>query len=241
LSPPDRGVEALIAGVKVGDRVAGEALVTSMKPLVAGLARRFDGRVPRSDLEQAGMVGLLQAARSFDPEQGTPFGGYATPFVVGEMLACVRQLTAPVKVPRSVADNQRAVTAAIEELTAALGRSPTVPEIGDCTKLDQDAVLEALRLRMAATTVALDEVDEGRLGLSDEAIVRVEDRLDLGSRLDRLDPRSRRVIVMRFGLELSQREIAERLGISQMHVSRLMRAGLALLASDDPPPDPGRF
>ena len=241
MSPPDRGVEALIAGVKVGDKAAGEALVTSMKPLVAGLARRFDGRVPRSDLEQAGMVGLLQAARSFDPEQGTPFGGYATPFVVGEMLACVRQLTAPVKVPRSVADNQRAVTAAIEELTAALGRSPTVPEIGDCTKLDQDAVLEALRLRMAATTVALDEVDEGRLGLSDEAIVRVEDRLDLGSRLDRLDPRSRRVIVMRFGLELSQREIAERLGISQMHVSRLMRAGLALLASDDPPPDPGRF
>ena len=102
-----------------------------MTPLVAGLARRFEGRVPRSDLEQAGMVGLLQAARSFDPEQGTPFGGYATPFVMGEMLACVRQLTAPVKVPRSVADNQRAVTAAIEQLTAVLGRSPTVPEIGE--------------------------------------------------------------------------------------------------------------
>jgi RNA polymerase sigma-B factor len=239
LSPPDRGVDALIAGVKVGDKVAGEALVTVMTPLVTGLARRFDGRVPRSDLEQAGMVGLLQAARSFEPEQGTPFGGYATPFVMGEMLACIRQLTAPVKVPRSVADNQRAVAAAIEELTAALGRSPTVPEIGDCAKLDQDAVLEALRLRMAATAVALDEVEEQRLGLPDEAIGRVEDRLDLGARLDRLDARSRRVIVMRFGLELSQREIAERLGISQMHVSRLMRAGLAALASDDPPADPG--
>jgi RNA polymerase sigma-B factor len=157
---------------------------------------------------------------------------------MGEMLACVRQLTAPVKVPRSVADNQRAVSAAIEQLTTVLGRSPTVPEIGDCTKLDQDAVLEALRLRMAANPVALDEVEERRLGLPDEAIRRVEDRLDLGARLDRLDARSRRVIVMRFGLELSQREIAERLGISQMHVSRLMRAGLSVLASDDPPADP---
>src|ERR1043165_5408259 len=119
-----------------------------MTPLVAGLARRFEGRVPRSDLEQAGMVGLLQAARSFDPEQGTPFGGYATPFVVGEMLACVRQLAAPVKVPRSVAENQRTVAAAIEELTAALGRSPTVSEIGTCAGLDPDTVLEALRLRL---------------------------------------------------------------------------------------------
>jgi RNA polymerase sigma-B factor len=239
LSSPDRGVEALIAGVKVGDKAAGEALVAAMTPLVAGLARRFDGRVPRSDLEQAGMVGLLQAARSFDPEQGTPFGGYATPFVMGEMLGCVRQLIAPVKVPRSVAVKQRAVTAAIEDLTATLGRSPTVPEIGDRTELDQDAVLEALRLRMAATAVALDEVEERRLGLPDAAIARVEDRLDLGARLDRLDARSRRVIAMRFGLELSQREIAARLGISQMHVSRLIRSGLALLASDDPPADPG--
>ena len=238
MSSPERGVEGLIAAVKAGDDEAGAALVTAMTPLVAGLARRFEGRVPRSDLEQAGMVGLLQAARSFDPEQGTPFGGYATPFVVGEMLACVRQLAAPVKVPRSVAESQRSVAVAIEELTAALGRSPTVPEIGECAELDPDTVLEALRLRLAATAVALDDVEEQRLGSADEAIARVEDRLDLGARLDRLDARSRRVIVMRFGLELSQREIAARLGISQMHVSRLMRAGLAKLA--DEPPDQGR-
>jgi RNA polymerase sigma-B factor len=235
LSSPKRGVEGLIAAVKAGDDKAGAALVTAMTPLVAGLARRFEGRVPRSDLEQAGMVGLLQAARSFDSEQGTPFGGYATPFVVGEMLACVRQLAAPVKVPRSVAENQRTVARAIEELTAALGRSPTVVEIGECSQLDPDTVLEALRLRLAATAVPLDEVDEQRLGSADEAMSRLEDRLDLGARLDQLDARSRRVIVMRFGLELSQREIAARLGISQMHVSRLMRSGLADLASDDAP------
>ena len=236
LSSAERGVEGLIAAVKAGDNEAGEALVTAMTPLVAGLARRFEGRVPRSDLEQAGMVGMLQAAHSFDPEQGTPFGGYATPFVVGEMLACVRQLATPVKVPRSLAETQHTVAAAIEELTATLGRSPTVREIGECAGLDPDTVLEALRLRLAATGVPLDEVDERRLGSADEALARVENRLDLGTRLDRLDARSRRVIVMRFGLELSQREIAARLGISQMHVSRLIRAGLAELASDDPSP-----
>ena len=230
LSSAERGVEGLIAAVKAGDNHAGEALVTAMTPLVAGLARRFEGRVSRSDLEQAGMVGVLQAAHSFDPAQGTPFGGYATPFVVGEMLACVRQLATPVKVPRSLAETQRTVAVAIEELTAAHGRSPTVREIGECTGLDHDTVLEALRLRLAATGVPLDEVDERRLGSADEALARVENRLD------RLDARSRRVIVMRFGLELSQREIAARLGVSQMHVSRLIRAGLAELASDDPPP-----
>jgi RNA polymerase sigma-B factor len=239
LSSPERGVEDLVAGVQAGDDDAGAALVSAMTPLVAGLAKRFAGRVPRSDLEQAGMVGLLQAAQSFDPERGTPFGGYATPFVVGEMLSCVRQLAAPVKVPRSVAENQRAVAAAIEELTAQQGKSPTVPEIGAFADLDPDSVLEALRLRLAATAVTLDEVEEQRLGAADEAISRVEDRLDLGARLDRLDARSRRVIVMRFGLELSQREIAARLNISQMHVSRLMRAGLAQLATDDRP-DQGR-
>jgi DNA-directed RNA polymerase specialized sigma subunit len=79
LSSPERGVEGLIAAVKAGDDVAVAALVAAMTPLVAGLARRFEGRVSRSDLEQAGMVGLLQAARSFDPGQGTPFGGYAMP------------------------------------------------------------------------------------------------------------------------------------------------------------------
>jgi RNA polymerase sigma-B factor len=233
VSSPEADVEQLLARIRTGDEAAGADLVTTMTPLVTGLARRFDGRVPRADLEQAGMVGLLRAARSFDPRQATPFGGYATPFVVGEMLACVRQLAAPVKVPRSLAERQKAVSTAIEELTLSLGRSPTVPEIAERAALEQEEVLEALRVRLASTAVALDEVDEQRLGRPDEALSSVEDRLDLGARLDRLDPRSRRVIVLRFGLELSQREIAARLGISQMHVSRLLRAGLAAL-SDAP-------
>src|SRR5947209_19595330 len=100
-----------------------------MRPLVSAMASRFAGRVPRSDLEQAGMVGVLHAARGFDPDQGTPFGGYAASFVMGEMLSCVRQLAAPVRVPRSVAEAERAVNKAIEELTTRDGRSPTPGEI----------------------------------------------------------------------------------------------------------------
>ena len=119
------------------------------------MARRFEGRVPRADLEQAGVIGLLRAARSFDPVQGTPFGGYAAPFVMGEMLACVRQQATPVRVPRSVADDERTVTAAIDALTGDLGRSPTVDEIASRSELGQDAVLDALRLRLAARPVPL--------------------------------------------------------------------------------------
>jgi RNA polymerase sigma-B factor len=228
-------VERLVAAAREGDAAAGERLVAAMRPLVEGMARRFEGRVPRSDLEQAGVVGLLRAARSFDPALGTPFGGYAAPFVTGEMLGCIRQLATPVRIPRSMAENRRKTAAAIEQLTGALERSPTVAEIGRHASLDEDAVLDSLRLRMALTPVALDDLDE--LGLSDDAIRRAEQRLDLGARMGRLDARSRTVVMLRFGLELSQREIAARLDISQMHVSRLLRAALATLSADEPASD----
>ncbi|HEY0388381.1 MAG TPA: sigma-70 family RNA polymerase sigma factor [Gaiellales bacterium] len=224
--------ERLAVRAAAGDEHAGQELVATMRPLVSAMAARFAGRVPRSDLEQAGMVGVLHAARGFDPSQGTPFGGYAAPFVMGEMLSCVRQLASPVRVPRSVADAERAVTRAMEELTARDRRSPTPDEIATHAGLDADAVLEALRARVASTAVPLDEPGVEQASTPDPALQEVEQRLDLGARLDRLDRRSRTAVVLRFGLELSQREIAERLGISQMHVSRLLRAAMATLADD---------
>jgi RNA polymerase sigma-B factor len=231
VSTPD-AVAMLAARVAQGDEVAGRELVEAMRPLVSAMAARFSGRVPRADLEQAGMVGVLHAARGFDAAQGTPFGGYAAPFVMGEMLACVRQLAAPVRVPRSVAEAERAVNRAIEELTARGGQSPTVPELARHTGLEPDAVLEALRARLASTAVALDEVGDEHPALPDDALRGVEQRLDLGARLEQLDARSRELVVLRFGLELSQREIAARLGISQMQVSRLLRAAMTTLAQD---------
>src|SRR3954463_8204582 len=110
--------ELLAGRVARGDDAAAEDLVEAMRPLVASMATRFQGRGPRSDLEQAGVVGLLRAAATFDAERGTPFGGYAAPFVMGEMLACVRQQSAPVRVPRSVTENERAVAASVDLLTA---------------------------------------------------------------------------------------------------------------------------
>jgi RNA polymerase sigma-B factor len=225
---PDRaGALAVLAAS--GDQAAADHLVEEMRPLVASLARRFEGRVPRADLEQAGMVGLLVAARRFDPGHGTPFGAYATPFVVGEMLACVRQLASPVRMPRRVAERARNLERAVDRLTAQLGRSPTVSELSESTGLPEDEVVDALRARMAARAVPLGEAVEAEMALDDEALRTAEERLDLGAKLDRLDARSKGLLALRFGLGLSQREIAKRAGISQMHVSRLLRAALAEL------------
>jgi RNA polymerase sigma-B factor len=232
--PPADVPEILAVRVARGDDTAAEQLVTAMAPLLTGMARRFEGRVPRADLEQAGAIGLLRAARSFDPGQGTPFGGYAAPFVMGEMLGCVR-LATPVRVPRAVADDERRVTAAVDDLAHREPRGPTVSEIAEHAGLDEDAVLEVLRARRAATPVPLDDVAVDSTGTEEDEMQLVEERLALGSRLERLDRRSRTVIVLRFGLELSQREIADRLGISQMHVSRLLRAALSELEDADGP------
>jgi RNA polymerase sigma-B factor len=232
---PAEAPEILAVRVARGDDAAAEQLVAAMGPLLTGMARRFEGRVPRADLEQAGAIGLLRAARSFDPEQGTPFGGYAAPFVMGEMLSCVRQLATPVRVPRGVADDERRVTDAVDDLVRRGQRGPTVDEIAEHTGLDEDAVLEVLRARRAASPVPLEEVSLTAAGIEDDEMRQVEERLALGSRLQQLDRRSRTVIVLRFGLELSQREIADRLGISQMHVSRLLRAALADLEDSDGP------
>jgi RNA polymerase sigma-B factor len=200
-----------------------------MRPLISSLARRFEGRVPRADLEQAGVVGLLVAARRFDPQQGTPFVAYATPFAVGEMLACVRQLAAPVRMPRRIAERGRDVERAVDRLTARLGRSPTVSEMAAATRLSEEEVVDALRARMAARAVPLIDAEAAELALDDKALRTAEERLDLGAKLDRLDARSKHLVALRFGVGLSQREIAERVGISQMHVSRLLRAALAEL------------
>jgi RNA polymerase sigma-B factor len=131
-----------------------------------------------------------------------------------------------------VAENERAVAATVDLLTSEHGRSPTVAEIAERAQLDEEAVLDALRASMAARPVSLDEIEPERFGETDETLEAVERRLELGTRLDRLDRRSRVVLVLRFGMELSQREIAERLGISQMHVSRLLRAAMAEIADE---------
>jgi RNA polymerase sigma-B factor len=217
-----------------GDDAAKAELLERMGPLVGRLAARLaSARVPRQDLEQAGMVGVLAAVDGFDPDRGAAFEPYAMRYALGEMRALARSASA-VHVSRTGRDLAAAVEAAAAELTAESGRPPTVDRIAERAGLDEEQVVIGLRARhgIAPPRPGEDEVLEAHGGW-DDAIERVERRLDVGRRLEGLDPRSQQIVAMRFGLELSQTEIAARLGISQMHVSRLLRAALEQLWGDD--------
>ena len=193
-------------------------------PMLSGLARRFEGRSAREDLEQAGVVGLLAALPGYDPSRGTAFASYAAPFAVGEMLAVLRG-SAPVHVSRTGRELAATVEAAADAVTAEHGRTPSPDEIAAAAGLDEEEVVMGLAARRALAPPAPEGVTEDAAE-ADDAIATLEARLDVGDLLRALDRRSQAVLVMRFGLELSQAEIGERLGVSQMHVSRLLRAAL---------------
>jgi RNA polymerase sigma-B factor len=219
--------DALVARAAAGDAGARAELVERLAPLVARLARRLEGRVPREDLEQAGMVGVLSAIPGYDPGRGAAFATYAAPFAIGEMLAVLRA-SAAVHVSRTGRDLAATVEAAADALTAAHGRAPSPGEIAAAAGLDEEEVVTGLAARRALAPPAPDTVIEDAGGTED-AVEALEARLAVGDLLGELDARSQAILVMRFGLELSQAEIGERLGISQMHVSRLLRAALAEL------------
>jgi RNA polymerase sigma-B factor len=224
LAPEATGLLALRA--RDGDAAAREALVERLAALIAALAGRFERLVPRADLEQAGMVGVLAAVRGVEPDRAGSFEPYAARFAIGEMLACVRQAASPVSVPRSVREAARAVEAAIAEAQARGAPSPTIAELARTTRLDEERVVEALQLRRALHPVPADDAAVEDVPDEHRAIELADERLDLGAHLAALDVRSRRILALRFGLGLTQSEIAEQVGISQMHVSRLLRAAL---------------
>jgi RNA polymerase sigma-B factor len=213
-----------------GDAEAQTVLVERMQPLLAGVARRFLGVAPESDLLQSGTLGLLLALPAYDPAQG-PFEPYATPFVVGEMASCARESMSGVRLPRGVRTDGRQVEEAVEELTGQLGRSPTVPELAQATGLDGERVVDVLRARRLSRVEPVAEFPDAAVAVDDPALQAAESRAELGPLVERLDTRQRAVVALRFGAGMSQREIAAELGISQMHVSRLLRAALELLSA----------
>jgi RNA polymerase sigma-B factor len=200
--------------------------------------RLASDRLPREDLEQAGVLGVLGALDGFDPARGAEFEAYATRYALGEMLALGRQAAA-VHVSRTGRDLAATVEATADALTAETGEAPTVADIAERAGIDEEQVVTGLRARRALAPPRLGEHEllEAHGGYED-AIERVEQRLDVGRRLRSLDERSQIVVALRFGLELSQAEIGERLGISQMHVSRLLRAALEELWGEDDAPGP---
>ena len=212
-------------------------LVESHLPLVEYLARRFAGRgEPLDDLIQVGTIGLIKAVDRFDTERGVEFSTYATPTVVGEIKRHFRDKGWTVRVPRRLQELRASLSSATAQLTQDLGRSPTVAELASHLGVGEEEVLEGLESANAYAAVSLEATDDAdgqsvldTLGGVDEALEGVEYRESLKPLLDSLPERERRILVLRFFGNMTQSQIAAELGISQMHVSRLLARTLSQL------------
>ena len=220
------------------DRGLRNRLIEEHAGLARALARRFANRSePLDDLEQVAILGVLKAIERYDPERGTPFGAFAVPTVVGELRRHFRDRGWMVRVPRRVQDLHLRIGAVVAELSQQLGRSPTAREIADAAGVRDEDVLEALdagnRYRPNSLDLAPTGVDaDARLGRSDVELGSVEDRAALLQLLRRLPEREQRVMYMRYFEDMTQAEIAEAIGVSQMHVSRLLTRSLDRLNTD---------
>lgn len=212
------------------DRRARDELVERMLPLARSLARRYQNKgEPLDDLEQVACVGLIKAIDRFDLDRDVRFATFAVPTIAGEIKRHFRDRGWMMRVPRDVQELSARLTRARERLTHDLGRSPTVSELCTAVKSSEEQVLEALMAGDAYRTLSLDEpaVDGTgpleSLGSDDIEFARTEDRILLNEGFDELAPREREILRLRFFVGLTQREIADEVGISQMHVSRLIR------------------
>ena len=224
-----------------GDAGARDELIERHLPLVRSLARRYAGRGESlEDIEQVGAIGLIKAIDRFDLSRDVSLATYATPNVVGEIKRHFRDKGWAIRVPRALQELNASMSGAIEGLTARLARSPTIGEIGRELKTTPEQVLEAMEVGTAYATVSLsthptgdDELDPlETIGTEDENFDRSEDRAALAPALEALPMREREILRMRFEEGLPQTQIAERVGLSQMHVSRLIRKSLAAMRDE---------
>lgn len=201
-------------------------------------ARRFADRgEPFDDLVQVARIGLLNAIERFDPDHGVPFGAYATPTIMGELRRYFRDHTWGVHVSRRAKDLRPAVNAITEALSKELLRSPRISEIADRMKIPDEAVIEALEANNAYRARPLEQ--SGKIVPAVDAnIEAVLNREVIATLMDRLRPRQRQILHLRFFEELSQAQIAEQIGTSQVHVGRLIASSLVELRSHlrEPPP-----
>src|SRR5690242_12538768 len=214
-------------------------LVELHLPLVEYLARRFRNRGEwLDDLTQVATIGLIKSIDRFDLERGVEFSTYATPTIVGEIKRHFRDKGWAVRVPRRLQELKLSLTKAIGELAQREGRAPTVSELAVHLQMSEEEVLEGLESANAYSTVSLDAPDSGdedapavadSLGMIDDALEGVEYRESLKPLLERLPPREKKILLLRFFGNMTQSQIAAELGISQMHVSRLLARTLAQL------------
>jgi RNA polymerase sigma-B factor len=237
---PSAGEKAEIAELfrrwqEDGDRRAREELINRHLPLARGLARRY-ARTPEpfDDLVQVASLGLVKAVDRFDSTRGAAFTSFAVPTILGELKRHFRDKGRSIHLPRGLQELVLKVQDADEKLARRTGRSPTVIEIAEHLKLETEAVLEALEAIAANQSVSLDApVDVGMedgastrhelLGSDDQGYAAVEASVSLASAFEKLAEDDRALLDLRFSQQLTQREIASRIGVSQMQVSRMLR------------------
>ena len=217
-----------------------DKIVERCLPLADHIARRFEGRgEPRDDLVQVARVGLVNAVVRFDVDAGSDFVSFAVPTIMGEVRRHFRDNSWSVKVPRRLKELHLRLGAATAELSQRLGRAPTATELAAELGMDRAEVVEGLVAGSSYNTLSIDsgsgsDDDDARaivdtLGDADAGLDRIEDREALRPLLEALPERERTVLVLRFFDSMTQTQIAERVGISQMHVSRLLAKSLTRL------------
>jgi RNA polymerase sigma-B factor len=232
LEPPIGVDDLFLRLTRAPNDPARDSLVRLHLPLVEHCARRFRNRgEPFEDLVQVGTIGLLKAIDRFEPERGLEFSTYATPTILGEIKRHFRDKGWAIKVPRRLQELRQAIGSASAELTQRLGRSPTARELADLIGCSVEEIVEGIDSGNAYATLSLDAGDAGdegpssvlaEYGVADHHLDQVEVRESLKPLLEDLDPRARSVLVLRFFKNLTQSQIAAEVGISQMHVSRIL-------------------
>jgi RNA polymerase sigma-B factor len=222
-----------------GDTRARDQLAEEMLPLARALAGRYANRgEPLDDLVQVACIGIMKAIDGFDLTREVRFSSYATPTVLGEIKRHFRDKTWAMRVPRGLQELQLRVAKARDKLTHELGRSPTVQEIASAVEAPFEEVLATIQSVSARRTRSLDEPTgedvtlADSLGTVDPDLERAEMRALLDGAFDVLSARDQEVLRLRFEHDLTQTEIAQRIGVSQMQVSRLIRQSLARMRMD---------
>ncbi|WP_432361650.1 RNA polymerase sigma factor SigB [Sporosarcina sp. UB5] len=226
---------------ETNDDEAQTNLVLHYERLVHSIARKYsNGKPYHEDIVQVGMLGLLGAIRRYDPELGRSFEAFAVPTIVGEIKRFLRDKTWAVHVPRRIKELGPKIKTAVETLTIELQRSPLVSEIAEYLDTDEELILEAMEMGRSYQALSMDHALEADseggtitlfdiIGESDDGYERTDHRLIVANALNVLSEREKQIIQYTYIEQLSQKEAGERLGISQMHVSRLQRKAIKKL------------
>jgi RNA polymerase sigma-B factor len=218
---------------------ARDGLVHLHLPLVEHCARRFRNRgEPHEDLVQVGTIGLIKAVDRFETDRGVEFSTYATPTIIGEIKRYFRDKGWAIRVPRRLQELRMQIGTATAELTQRLGRSPTPRELAEAIGCTVEEIIEGMESSNAYSTLSLDASDGSddgppsmldTLGIDDEGLAHVEIRESIKPLLEGLGAREKRILLLRFFKNMTQSQIAEEIGVSQMHVSRLLAKTLTQL------------